>query len=88
MQGRARVLVERVFLGPRIVGSVARVYREEDGSCGSSGDWLKSQPGFQPINISLANHCQAKLLLGLLSCCWGCLLMVIGWRNLRVTSLS
>ncbi|XP_076943155.1 protein NODULATION SIGNALING PATHWAY 2-like [Bidens hawaiensis] len=61
MQGRARVLVERVLLGPRIVGSMARVFRGE----GAWGEWLKSESGFRPVSMSISNHCQAKLLLGL-----------------------
>ncbi|KAM0001946.1 putative transcription factor GRAS family [Helianthus debilis subsp. tardiflorus] len=93
MQGRARVLVERVFLGPRIVGSVARVYREEGGSCGSWGDWLKSQPGLQPMNISFANHCQAKLLLGLFNDGYrveepASNKLVLGWKSRRLLSAS
>ncbi|KAA8546384.1 hypothetical protein F0562_002877 [Nyssa sinensis] len=65
MQGRARALVERVFLGPRISTSLARIYHThgEEESC-SWGEWLLAA-GFRPINISFANHCQAKLLLGL-----------------------
>ncbi|GMP79339.1 hypothetical protein CsSME_00034923 [Camellia sinensis var. sinensis] len=65
MQSRARELVERVFLGPQISGSLARIYREsgEEESC-SWGEWLGAV-GFHPVNVSFANHCQAKLLLGL-----------------------
>ncbi|KAF6147689.1 hypothetical protein GIB67_003020 [Kingdonia uniflora] len=67
LQNRARALVEKVFLGPRIAGSVARIYRargeEEDGfSCWRE---LMGRVGFSPVGISFFNHCQAKLLLGL-----------------------
>ncbi|KAI3725648.1 hypothetical protein L1987_65439 [Smallanthus sonchifolius] len=92
MQGRARALVERVFLGPRIVGSLARVYHEE-GGCGSWGDWMTSEPGFQPINISFANHCQAKLLLGLFNDGYraeesASNKLVLGWKSRRLLSAS
>ncbi|KAJ0534127.1 putative transcription factor GRAS family [Helianthus annuus] len=93
MQGRARALVERVFLGPRIVGSVGQVYREEGGGCGSWGDWLKSDPGFQPMKISFANHCQAKLLLGLFNDGYraeepASNKLVLGWKSRRLLSAS
>ncbi|XP_076938447.1 protein NODULATION SIGNALING PATHWAY 2-like [Bidens hawaiensis] len=92
MQGRARALVERVFMGPRIVGSVARVYREE-GEGGSWGDWLMTEPGFEAVNTSFANQCQAKLLLGLFNdgfraeeC--GSNKIVLGWKSRRLLSAS
>ncbi|GJS14888.1 nodulation-signaling pathway 2 protein-like protein [Tanacetum coccineum] len=92
MQGRARALVERVFLGPRILGSLARVYRDE-GECGSWGDSLSSSSEFHPVNISFANHCQAKLLLGLFhdgyraeECASNKL--VLGWKSRRLLSAS
>ncbi|KAK9069473.1 hypothetical protein SSX86_011377 [Deinandra increscens subsp. villosa] len=93
MQGRARVLVERVFLGPRIVGSLARVYNREEGECGSWGDWLGSESGFHPINISFANHCQAKLLLGLFNDGYraeesASNKLVLGWKSRRLLSAS
>ncbi|KAI3784274.1 hypothetical protein L1987_43369 [Smallanthus sonchifolius] len=92
MQGRARALVERVFLGPRIVGSLGRAYHEE-GGCGSWGDWMTSEPGFQPINISFANHCQAKLLLGLFNDGYraeesASNKLVLGWKSRRLLSAS
>ncbi|TQE08915.1 hypothetical protein C1H46_005529 [Malus baccata] len=64
MQSRARALVERVFLGPRIVGSLAHIYRAH-GEVGHSWWQRLGAIGFKPIPISFANHCQAKLLLGL-----------------------
>ncbi|KAD4586334.1 hypothetical protein R6Q59_035340 [Mikania micrantha] len=92
MQGRARALVERVFLGPRIVGSVARVYREE-GESGSWCDWLGSEPGFHPVNISFANQCQAKLLLGLFNDGYraeesASNKLVLDWKSRRLLSAS
>ncbi|KAL7246303.1 hypothetical protein ACSBR2_001424 [Camellia fascicularis] len=93
MQGRARALVERVFFGPRIAGSLARIYRarEEEESC-SWGEWL-SAVGFHPIKISFANHCQAKLLLGLFNDGYmGEELannrLVLGWKSRRLLSVS
>lgn len=64
MQSRARALVERVFLGPRIAGTLSRIYRAH-GEVGCSWwEWLGAV-GFKPMPVSFANHCQAKLLLGL-----------------------
>ncbi|KAL4596309.1 hypothetical protein ACB092_12G155000 [Castanea dentata] len=68
MQSRARALVERLFLGPRISGSLARIYcnreKPEETQTSSWGDWLATA-GLKPVTISSANHCQAKLLLSL-----------------------
>ncbi|KVH52307.1 nodulation-signaling pathway 2 protein-like [Cynara cardunculus var. scolymus] len=92
MQGRARALVERVFLGPRILGSLGRVYREDHGQWCSWGEWL-SEANFQPINISFANHCQAKLLLGLFHDGYrveesASNKLVLGWKSRRLLSAS
>ncbi|KAK1287311.1 Nodulation-signaling pathway 2 protein [Acorus calamus] len=62
MQGHARALVERVFLGPRIAGAVARMYR--GGGGGGWGEWMAKE-GFGRVEFSFFNYCQAKLLLGL-----------------------
>ncbi|CAN0892531.1 Protein NODULATION SIGNALING PATHWAY 2 [Linum grandiflorum] len=93
MQGRARALVERVFLGPRISGSLARIYRgreKEEG--GSWWEWL-SGAGFRREGVSFANHCQAKLLLGLFNDGYrveemGCNRLVLGWKSRRLLSAS
>ncbi|XP_052202701.1 protein NODULATION SIGNALING PATHWAY 2 [Diospyros lotus] len=93
MQGRARALVERVFLGPRIAGSLGRIYRargQEDG--GSWGEWLGAV-GFVPSRISFANHCQAKLLLGLFNDGYRVEelaknRLVLGWKSRRLLSAS
>ncbi|EEF48364.1 protein NODULATION SIGNALING PATHWAY 2 [Ricinus communis] len=93
MQSRARALVERVFLGPRIAGSLDRIYRgygDEEGS--SWGEW-SSGAGFRPVNISFANHCQAKLLLGLFNDGYrveelGCNRLVLSWKSRRLLSAS
>ncbi|KAJ4833531.1 Nucleoskeletal protein [Turnera subulata] len=113
MQGRARALVERVFLGPRIAGSLARIYRtrgggrgeeEEDGigigigmgrksSSSWWGEWLSGAVGCEPVKISFANHCQAKLLLGLFNDGYrveevGSNRLVLGWKSRRLLSAS
>ncbi|KAG8378286.1 hypothetical protein BUALT_Bualt08G0121700 [Buddleja alternifolia] len=93
MQGRARALVERVFLGPRIAGSLARIYRASgDGEGCSWGKWLGAV-GFRPMNISFANHCQAKLLLGLYNDGYrveeiNSNQLVLGWKSRRLLSAS
>ncbi|KDP32775.1 hypothetical protein JCGZ_12067 [Jatropha curcas] len=93
MQSRARALVERVFLGPRIAGSLARIYRTRgEKDAGSYGDWLGAV-GFKAGNISFANHCQAKLLLGLFNDGYrveesGCNRLVLGWKSRRILSAS
>lgn len=93
MQGRARALVERVFLGPRIAGSLGRIYRAhgEDEGC-SWGQWLGAV-GFRPVSISFANHCQAKLLLGLYNDGYrveelNSNKLVLGWKSRRLLSAS
>lgn len=95
MQDRARELVERVFLGPQIAGSVSRIYRERRGDLHHSsswGDWL-TRMGFQPCAISFANHCQAKLLLGLFNDGYrveelASNKLVLGWKSRRLLSAS
>ncbi|XP_031275401.1 nodulation-signaling pathway 2 protein-like [Pistacia vera] len=93
MQSRARALVERVFLGPRISGSLARIYRNRGGEeCCSWGEWLGGV-GFKAVNISFANHCQAKLLLGLFNDGYRVEelannRLVLGWKSRRLLSAS
>ncbi|CAL2235207.1 unnamed protein product [Prunus armeniaca] len=92
MQSRARALVERVFLGPRIAGSLARIYRA-NGEVGCSwSEWLGAV-GFKPMPISFANHCQAKLLLGLFNDGYrveevGNHRLVLGWKSRCLLSAS
>ncbi|XAR55589.1 hypothetical protein NMG60_11035701 [Bertholletia excelsa] len=93
MQGRARALVERVFLGPRISGSLARLYCQRGDE--ESNSWAEhlAAAGFQPANVSFANHCQAKLLLGLYNDgYWVEELannrLVLGWKSRRLLSAS
>ncbi|XP_027339471.1 nodulation-signaling pathway 2 protein [Abrus precatorius] len=93
MQRRARALVERVFLGPRILGSLARIYRTgEEEDRGSWGEWLGAE-GFSGVPISFANHCQAKLLLSLFNDGYrveelGCNKLVLDWKSRRLLSAS
>ncbi|KAL6317273.1 hypothetical protein AAG906_030026 [Vitis piasezkii] len=93
MQGRARALVERVFLGPRIAGTLGRIYRGRGGQEGGSwGEWLDGA-GFRGVGISFANHCQAKLLLGLFNDGYRVEelaknRMVLGWKSRRLLSAS
>ncbi|CAN4121062.1 unnamed protein product [Withania somnifera] len=93
LQSRARTLVERVFLGPRITGSLARIYRTpEEDERRSWGEWLAAV-GFCESNISFANHCQAKLLLGLFNDGYrveevGTNKLILGWKSRRLLSAS
>ncbi|KAF9682601.1 hypothetical protein SADUNF_Sadunf05G0125900 [Salix dunnii] len=92
MQGRARALVERVFLGPRIAGSLAQIYRARGEEGCPWAEWL-AVVGFQPIKISFANHCQAKLLLGLFNDGYrveelASNRLVLGWKSRRLLSAS
>ncbi|PIA47325.1 hypothetical protein AQUCO_01400175v1 [Aquilegia coerulea] len=97
MQSRSRALVEKVFLGPRIAGSLARIYRargeknEEEG-CSSWREWMNGA-GFDPVGISFSNHCQAKLLLGLFNDGYRVEelrknTLVLGWKSRRLLSAS
>ncbi|KAL5558377.1 hypothetical protein UlMin_034588 [Ulmus minor] len=92
MQSRARALVERVFLGPRIFGSLARIYRAHGEETSSWGEWLGAA-GFQSVRVSFANVCQAKLLLGLFNDGYRVEEMannslVLGWKSRRLLSAS
>ncbi|XP_008782233.1 protein NODULATION SIGNALING PATHWAY 2-like [Phoenix dactylifera] len=90
IQGRARGLVERVILGPRIAGAVGRAYR----GCGEGGwgEWMAGR-GFGRVGISCFNHCQARLLLGLFNDGYrveedGPNKLVLAWKSQRLTSAS
>ncbi|KAK7351132.1 hypothetical protein VNO77_10353 [Canavalia gladiata] len=93
MQSRARALVERVFFGPRIVGSLARIYRTgEEEERGAWGEWLGAA-GLRGVPISFANHCQAKLLLSLFNDGYrveelGTNKLVLDWKSRRLLSAS
>nr|QJD20779.1 GRAS protein [Datisca glomerata] len=97
MQNKSRSLVERVFLGPQIAGSLARIYcsqgRGGEKKTGLSwGEWLGGV-GFRGVPISYGNHCQAKLLLGLFNDGYrveemGNNKLVLGWKSRRLFSAS
>ncbi|XP_057729566.1 protein NODULATION SIGNALING PATHWAY 2-like [Arachis stenosperma] len=93
MQSRPRALVERVFLGPRIAGSLGRLYwRGGDEERGSWGEWL-SAAGFTGVPISFFNHCQAKLLVSLFNDGYRVEefsnnKLVLGWKSRRLLSAS
>ncbi|XP_073316673.1 protein NODULATION SIGNALING PATHWAY 2-like [Primulina huaijiensis] len=93
MQGRARALVERVFLGPRISGSLDRIYRGRGEDEGCSWGKRLAADGFCPINISFANHCQANLLIGLYNDGYrveelSTNKLVLGWKTRSLLSVS
>lgn len=93
MQSRARALVERVFLGPRISGSLARIYRSRGEEENQSWSEWSGAAGFKPVSISFANHCQAKLLLGLFNDGYRVEelannKLVLGWKSRRLLSAS
>ncbi|KAM0950923.1 putative transcription factor GRAS family [Dioscorea sansibarensis] len=64
MHGKARELVEKVFMGPRIAGAVGRAYRREGGGGGGWSEWMMGM-GFGRVGLSLFNQSQARLLIGL-----------------------
>ncbi|KAE8656318.1 Nodulation-signaling pathway 2 protein [Hibiscus syriacus] len=93
MQGRARDLVERVILGPRIAGSLTQIYRtRKEYESGPWWEWLNSE-GYKAVNISFGNHCQAKLLLGLFNDAYRVEeladnRLVLAWKSRRLLSAS
>ncbi|MED6224130.1 Nucleoskeletal protein, partial [Stylosanthes scabra] len=94
MEGRARALVERVFLGPRIAGSLGRIYRTSEGKeeRGSWGEWLCGM-GFTGLPLSSANQSQAKLLINLFKDGYkleqlGPNQLVLSWESRRLFSAS
>ncbi|XP_075516119.1 protein NODULATION SIGNALING PATHWAY 2-like [Primulina tabacum] len=93
MQSRSRALVERVFLGPQIAGSLDRIYRAHGDfhEC-SWGKWLAGT-GSYPMDISFSNYCQAKLLIGLYNDGYrveelATNKLVLGWKSRRLLSAS
>ncbi|KAL2610383.1 hypothetical protein R1flu_028956 [Riccia fluitans] len=69
-ESTGRQLVERIFLAPRIVNLMTSI-NLDSSSCSEGGVkyWhsLPESEGFKPVPLSVYNHCQAKLLLGLFS---------------------
>ncbi|KAG0476487.1 hypothetical protein HPP92_013328 [Vanilla planifolia] len=70
MEEKARGLVERLIIGPRIAGAVGRAYRQrEEGALLEKevhgwGERMAAA-GFGRVRLSVFNLCQARLLLGL-----------------------
>lgn len=95
MQERARGMVERVILGPRIAGAVGRAYKEAvtgEQRVGGWGEWMAAA-GFARVEMSCFNHSQAKLLLGLFNDGYkveeeACNKLVLGWKTSRLLSAS
>ncbi|XP_015934647.1 protein NODULATION SIGNALING PATHWAY 2-like [Arachis duranensis] len=94
MEGRARALVERVFLGPRIAASLGRIYRTSEGKeeRGSWREWLCGM-GFKGVPLSSANQSQAKLLINLFKDGYkleqlGSNQLVLSWESRRLFSTS
>ncbi|ERN08311.1 nodulation-signaling pathway 2 protein [Amborella trichopoda] len=89
-QGRARAMVERVFLGPRIAASLA-YHHQQHGRGGSWAEWMGSV-GFKPLPVTFFNHCQAKLLVGLFSDGFRVeearSRLVLGWGSRQLVSAS
>lgn len=99
MQERARALVERVFLGPRIAVTLGRIFktRGDEEVVPSWWEWIggsgSGSGGLKSAGISFANQCQAKLLLGLFNDGYrveelGSNRLVLGWKNRRLLSAS
>ncbi|KAK8921285.1 Nodulation-signaling pathway 2 protein [Platanthera zijinensis] len=66
MEGnKAREMVERAVLAPRIAGAVGRAYREDEEGR-RWGDWM-AEAGYRKLELSSFNYCQTKQLIGLLS---------------------
>ncbi|GKV37665.1 hypothetical protein SLEP1_g45664 [Rubroshorea leprosula] len=93
MQRGSRALVERVFLGPQIARSLGRIYRSRgEEEIKSWWGWIGGI-GLKPMNISFANHCQAKLLVDLFNDGYrveelGSNRLVLGWKSRRLLSAS
>ncbi|KAK8969682.1 Nodulation-signaling pathway 2 protein [Platanthera guangdongensis] len=96
MQGRAREVVERVILGPRIAGAVERAYRrrEEKEAAGLEQWGLRLEAaGFDMAELSFFNLCQARLLVGLFNDGYrieedGINKLVLCWKSRRLFSAS
>ncbi|CAN8246901.1 unnamed protein product [Cochlearia groenlandica] len=92
----ARAFVERVFIGPWVSSWLTRITTSgndaEVESFASWSQWLENN-GFNPMDVSFANRCQAKLLLSLFSDGYrveelGQNGLVLGWKSRRLVSAS
>ncbi|KAI0495843.1 hypothetical protein KFK09_022150 [Dendrobium nobile] len=94
-QGRVREMVERVILGPRIIGAVRRAYgwngiREPIAE--ECGEWMAAA-GFARVGLSFSNLCQARLLLGLFNDGYkveddASNKLLLSWKSRRLLSAS
>ncbi|EOA22955.1 hypothetical protein CARUB_v10003692mg [Capsella rubella] len=90
----ARGFVERVFIGPWVANWLKRITADdtEVESFASWPQWLETN-GFEPMEVSFANRCQAKLLLSLFNDGYrveelGHNGLVLGWKSRRLVSAS
>ncbi|XP_010544534.1 PREDICTED: scarecrow-like protein 26 isoform X2 [Tarenaya hassleriana] len=92
----ARGFVERAFLGPWISAWLTRIAAATENSEVESflswSRWLETN-GFNPVDVSFTNCCQAKLLLSLFSDGYkveelGRNGIVLGWKSRRLVSAS
>lgn len=97
MKNRARTLVERVFLGPRISATLRRIGQRRRSTVTMEDNCLWGEQlekmGLKAATISFANHCQARLLLGLFNDGYkveelGNNKLVLGWKSKRLFSAS
>ncbi|KAA0063953.1 nodulation-signaling pathway 2 protein [Cucumis melo var. makuwa] len=97
MKNRARALVERVFLGPRISATLRRIGQRRWSTAAMEENCLWGEKlekmGLKTVKISFANHCQARLLLGLFNDGYrveelGNNKLVLGWKSKRLLSVS
>ncbi|XP_023551168.1 nodulation-signaling pathway 2 protein isoform X2 [Cucurbita pepo subsp. pepo] len=97
MKNRARGLVEKVFLGPRISATLKRIGQPQRAATAAEencswGERLEKM-GLKAAAISFANHCQARLLVDLFNDGYrveelGSNKLVLGWKSKRLLSVS
>ncbi|KAL0909590.1 hypothetical protein M5K25_020474 [Dendrobium thyrsiflorum] len=90
-QGRVREMVERVILGPRIIGAVRRAYGCEP-MAEECGEWMAAA-GFARVELSFFNLCQARLLLGIFNDGYkveddASNKLLLSWKSRRLLSAS
>ncbi|KAK8952082.1 Nodulation-signaling pathway 2 protein [Platanthera zijinensis] len=92
MEGnKAREMVERAILAPRIAGAVGRAYREDEEGR-RWGDWM-AEAGYRKLELSSFNYCQAKQLIGLFSEGYGLEQdalnkLTLQWKSRRLVTAS
>ncbi|XP_022993952.1 nodulation-signaling pathway 2 protein [Cucurbita maxima] len=97
MKNRARGLVEKVFLGPRISATLRRIGQPQRAATAAEENCLWGERlekmGLKAAAISFANHCQARLLVDLFNDGYrveelGSNKLVLGWKSKRLLSVS